>query len=341
MGDSVLIRLLIECIKDKYPKVEIGVMAGAATCEFMTIGASFRVHTYVQRNLSVRFAFRTWRGVRRCKYDGILNFEQGSIAGTAFLASLGIPSHVGFVIHSNDPKRLLLTHSVPFREHRSMWQSFIGLARVLYPDLPESLPAAPLFCSPDAIRWIDEWWSNCVGDAVRNTVAIHVGCAAGMDFKRWPVERFVALGERIKSRWEDSVILLTGTSSESALIRDFRKRYSGRSVDASNLGSIERTAVLLKRCQILVSNDTGVMHLGAAVGTPTVGLFGPTSPEHWAPVGKRATFVRETHVECSPCVNNYTNTMPSQCKHQVKSACMADIRVETVLCAITRVINLS
>ena len=133
-------------------------------------------------------------------------------------------------------------------------------------------------------------------------------------------------------------IILTGLAPEQPLIHEFMDKYSGYAVDASESGSLEKTAALLRRCDLLVSNDTGIMHLAAAMGTPTVGLFGPTSPRCWAPIGSRATYVYDTKVACSPCINLYANCRPLECANPEKSRCMLDITVDSVLTAARRVI---
>ena len=132
--------------------------------------------------------------------------------------------------------------------------------------------------------------------------------------------------------------MLTGTAPERPLIQAFIENYSGHALDASDTGSLENTAALLGRCNLLVSNDTGIMHLAAAVGTPTVGLFGPNSPRYWAPVGSRATYVYDTKVTCSPCLNLYANRWPLECVNAEKSRCMLDIEVDSVLNAARRVV---
>jgi lipopolysaccharide heptosyltransferase II len=219
-----------------------------------------------------------------------------------------------------------------------MWESFLRVAKVLYPDLPDGPPSIHLHSSPESTSWAVDWWRSHVGGDDRVAVAIHLGCGPGMVFRRWPLHRFLALAEWISSRWRDPVVILTGTALERDLIRAFHDKFRGTAVDASHLGSIEKTALVLKRCRLLVSNDTGVMHLGAALGTPTVGLFGATSPVQWAPLGKRATFVYDTSLQCSPCVNNYLNVMPLVCTNSIVGECMTDITVESVESAIERVL---
>jgi len=80
------------------------------------------------------------------------------------------------------------------------------------------------------------------------------------------------------------------------------------------------------------------MHVGAAMGTPTVGLFGPTQA-HWQPAGRRSTYVFESREPCSPCVDTYRGVMPEECFNPIKRKCMLDISVEAVIAAAKRVIE--
>jgi heptosyltransferase II len=339
MGDSVLIRALIELLQRMHPELEIGVLVGSATRELMTKGLTVWSHGYDQKKVMPRAIWSVWQEIRRTSYDAIANFEQGSLAGTAFLAFSGIQIHVGFVRTNQDPKCRLLSHPVKFRQSDSMWNSFLRLAQVLFPDLPAALPSIQLPRSSDSRYWAEEWWHQHIGADDRPAIAMHVGCGPGSDFRRWPLERFIALADRLKSRFSDGVIVLTGTALEQNLIHEFRKHFSGEVVDASDLGSIEKTALILKRCRLLISNDTGVMHLGAAMNTPTIGLFGPSSPALWAPLGKNATYVRETSLSCSPCMNNYLNLAPIKCMYHIEGQCMSDISVGSVESAVKRVIG--
>ncbi len=125
------------------------------------------------------------------------------------------------------------------------------------------------------------------------------------------------------------VVMLTGTLAEQPLARAFGRSFSGRCVDATSFGSIERSAELLRRCDLLVSNDTGVMHLGAAMGTPTVGLFGPNSPTRYAPTGPRVASVCTTRIPCSPCIHIHRGVVP-ECFNEERGRCMLDVDVESV-----------
>jgi ADP-heptose:LPS heptosyltransferase len=336
MGDSVLIRSLIDHLVTRNPALDVGVLVGTATRELLTLGTNFRVHQYTQQKLTPRTALASLRDIRRRRYDAILNFEQSSTAGSAFLAATGIPVRVGFLPTVESPKARFLTHAQRFHEGYSMWQSFVRLAQMIDPGLPDSVTPVPLKCGEEAEAWALDWLTRHV---LRHpAIALHLG-SLDLEFRRWPLDRFVQFAERIRSLELEPSIVLTGTAPERPLIRAFIDQYSGHAVDASDSGSLAKTAALLQRCNLLVSNDTGIMHLAAAMGTPTVGLFGPNSPRYWAPIGSRATYVYQTKVACSPCLNLYANRWPLECANPVKSRCMLDIEVDSVLNAARRVIT--
>ncbi len=336
MGDSVLIRSLIEHLAARNPGMEIGVLVGPATRELMTLGARFWVHQYTQRTLTFRTGLSCLREIRRRCYDAILNLEQRSTAGAAFLAATGVPRRVGFLPIVESKKALFLTHAVRFHEGQSMWQSFVRLAQMIDPGLAETVLPVPVKCGSAAEAWAHQWLQRHARSG--RIVVIHLGCQ-DLEFRRWPVERFLQLAECIGRNRAKPFVILTGTGPERPLIRSFIDRYSGDAADASESDSIEKTAALIKLCDLLVSNDTGIMHLAAAMGVPTVGLFGPNSPRYWAPVGPKATYVYDTKVACSPCLNLYANRWPLECTNPQRSQCMLDIQVDSVLNAARRVIT--
>ena len=118
----------------------------------------------------------------------------------------------------------------------------------------------------------------------------------------------------------------------------FLSRYGGRALDATAIGSLERTAAVLAACYLLVSNDTGVMHLGAAMGTPTVGIFGPDSPGRYAPVGPRTAAVAASGVPCSPCSNIYRLLVPPNCANPDQLRCLREVAAEDVFAAARRIV---
>jgi ADP-heptose:LPS heptosyltransferase len=132
-------------------------------------------------------------------------------------------------------------------------------------------------------------------------------------------------------------VLLTGRGEESGLIGEFSRSYAGRSIDVSGFESVSEIAAILRRCDLVISNDSGIMHLGAAMGAPTVGLFGPSTPQQWAPRGPRASFVCARGIPCSPCMRVYRGPAPTACANPIQLQCLLAIDVDEVLQAVQRV----
>ena len=120
-----------------------------------------------------------------------------------------------------------------------------------------------------------------------------LGPTANWDRKVWPAERFVALANALSA--PDGalagarVAVLGGPgAAERAMAAPVLGALGGRAVDLVGNLSLPEAAAVLARCALFVGNDSGLMHLSAATGTPTLGLFGPSPADHYAPAGPRA-----------------------------------------------------
>jgi len=339
MGEAVLARSLVDRLRERSPNISFDFLVEKRTVEMMTCGNQGRVSIYSPGADGMGKALALLAEIRSRKYDAILDFEQHSLLTAAFARATSIPIRVGFVPPSFGPRGRMFTHPIELREKESMWSAFIRIGQVMDPGLPEKLMTVPLPCSSASDGWLDEWWKSNVHPGAKGpVVAMHLGVGPSAQYRRWPTERFVKLARAVDEIQNDVTFVLTGAKSEQSLIGEFRKQYPGRTIDASDIGGLERTAVLLRRCDLLISGDTGIMHLAAAMGTPTVGLFGPNTPVCWAPVGPRATYVYPTRQPCSPCINSYRRQIPETCTSTLQSACMLDITVEDVLKAARTVV---
>lgn len=160
--------------------------------------------------------------------------------------------------------------------------------------------------------------------------AFHCGSFPDLTAKRWPEGHFSELGDRLVERHGGRVVIC-GDSGESSLAERILSRMKKPAVNAAGRLSLLGTAALFRRAALVVSNDSGLMHLAAAVGTPLAALFGPTSEKKnapWAPAG-RAIVLRSGR-DCSPC---HRVGQPITCPD---SECMKQLTVDQVEEAIVR-----
>ncbi len=129
-----------------------------------------------------------------------------------------------------------------------------------------------------------------------------LGLCPGAEYggaKRWPLERFAAAAREVAEK-ENVHWSLFGTGAETALGQSLETELGPLCTNLIGRTSLEELFAALKKCRLLMTNDTGTMHLACLLGVPVVAIFGSTEPAATGPLGPQDTAVRR-HVECSPC----------------------------------------
>jgi ADP-heptose:LPS heptosyltransferase len=153
-------------------------------------------------------------------------------------------------------------------------------------------------------------------------VVMHPG--AKRTTNQWPAVRFASVADEIIRRWGTPVIL-TGSASEASLVQHIAGLMREKATILCGQINLPRMAALLERSFLYVGNDTGPMHIAAAVGTPIVSIFGARDfPERWYPAGAGHSVLRRD-VPCSPCFKEV-------CDRDL--ICLKRIEVDDVLSAV-------
>jgi heptosyltransferase-2 len=118
--------------------------------------------------------------------------------------------------------------------------------------------------------------------------------------KEWPAARYAALVDVLSERYGARAVLM-GAPNERARCEEVAAATRAGALIAAGETSIGELVALLSLCTAFVGNDSGAMHVAGALGIPTIGIFGSTSPERTGPCGPRARVVYE-RIECSPCL---------------------------------------
>jgi lipopolysaccharide heptosyltransferase II len=149
--------------------------------------------------------------------------------------------------------------------------------------------------------------------------------------RRWPAASFAQLARALAV--EDGVpVVFVGSAAESQHVHDLAARVGdappGHVLDLAGQLTISELCALLDGARALVSNDSGPMHIGAALGTPTIGLFGPETPVMYGPLGERASALWRPPA-CSPCINVHENKVAT-CVRGFPE-CLVNLSVDVVL----------
>lgn len=155
---------------------------------------------------------------------------------------------------------------------------------------------------------------------LENKKFIAVNPVAYWETKLWDDEKFAGLADLIKTKLNMEVVF---TGSEKESIEKITTRMQAKAVNLAGETTLPELAYLYQKALLLVTTDSGPMHLAAAVGTPVVALFGPTDPQRTGPYGDGHIIIR-SDLPCSPCLRKECPT----------TKCMQDILPEQVLAAI-------
>ncbi|HEV8537409.1 MAG TPA: glycosyltransferase family 9 protein [Bacteroidota bacterium] len=151
----------------------------------------------------------------------------------------------------------------------------------------------------------------------KRVIALNPG--GGWYTKRWRIQHFARLGDLIAEEFDASILLIWGPGEEEdASVIQSIMRSKSVVIPRTNL---KQLAALLKRCSVLVTNDSGPMHIAAAMKTSVVAIFGPTNPDLQGPFGVKHEIVQNQQLLCLGC--NYT-------KCPIGNPCMEDLSVDDV-----------
>jgi ADP-heptose:LPS heptosyltransferase len=340
MGDALMVGSLARHLLKRNPGLVIDALVTTQAREIIQRSVNGKVYD-LRRFGVVREDFRKYFLPLRSKhYQLAFDFSHISFSAAVFLYAIGIPIRLGFWPIANSTKAHLMTHAVKLDESKSAWELYVELVRLADSNLPASVGILPVTYTKEESNHVHRWRMSVARQDGMPLIALHIGCGPTRTYRQWPIERQAALARELQRLTGGCLIVLTGSGSEKPLIDAFKSSYVGRTVDAVDW-TVGQLACLLEQCDLLVSVDTGVMHLGAAMGCPTIGLFGPSSPAQWAPSGAKATYVYKTQIPCSPCNREFRCIQPRRCSNPDQSRCMWDIEPDHVLEAIRDVAGAS
>ena len=300
VGDAVMCIPALEAIRAHWPDAEISILARPWVADLYR-GQPF-ANRIIPFDASVRSPFtleNISRELRREHFDCALLLQNAfSAAWLAWRA--GIPERIGY---ARDARRFLLTRAVcvPRAGEIPAHESYYYLELLRRMGCIDKLPTITqitLHLAPGAPETAESRLQKGGVHPGSLRIALAPGAAYGAA-KCWLPERFAAVADSLVDEFNANVILF-GTPSEVEVSRQIAARMRRQPISLVGQTSVGELPALFSRCQLFIGNDSGAMHVAAAVGVPVVGVFGSTDPHGTAPVTPRRTLV-ERKVACSPC----------------------------------------
>ena len=306
IGDAVLLIPTIKKIEKIFPKAKIRILAEKRNAEvFSLFDCNCEVFRYDKPSEFLRI-------LKHKRYDLVFDTEQWHI-----LSSI-IARYVGkFVIgFDTNERRKNLDVRVGYSHTRYEVDSFLDLLE--------------RYCRYAGLS-VDKKWNypflNIKTSKLLYDVVVFTG--ASIEQRKWDIVKYVKLINKLNDL--DLKIALIGAKNDV----DFNKKIAKdcKVDDFTGKTDLKKTAKIIASSRLLFSTDSGILHIGAALGIKTVSLFGPGIEYKWAPKGKNHKTVN-MYLPCSPCTRfGYT----LKCPYAVR--CMKEIDVDRVFKAITSLLQ--
>jgi len=269
------------------------------------------------RSLADKWAFI--RGLRSMRFDKAYVLKRSlSSAIIAWLS--GASERIGF---DTECRGFFLTKRVPYRHDQHEVQNFLDVLRADNITIRDDYLEAWLTDSERAFA--DNFLMQSGFTDKQKIIALHPFTANPP--RAWHLDNFIELANRLQEKY-CARVLIFGGKRDSSHIEYLKGKISPEPVMVVGTTTLRESMALLERCSLLVCNDSGIMHLAAAMQIPLVALFGPQSPVKFGPWGEKCRVLYKAY-PCSPCKQKFFK----ECKptDRMSPECVEAIRVGEVI----------
>jgi ADP-heptose:LPS heptosyltransferase len=284
LGDTLWATPAIENIRKSHPHCYLAVLTSPIGMEVLKHNPHIDKLFVLKEPLSRHF-FSLWKKLYKEQFDTVLLFHASQRLTLPLCALLGASRIIG-TAGINKGLDSLLTDPLPNKAQHEIVRR-LKIAEMI--DVTPSVQTLSFYLQPQEhlpLRSSGPW------------IAIHPGSKDA--FKRWPADKFIELGKKLKETLPCE-ILITGTKDERELMETIAAAIPGAHVDRPNR-SLRGFGALLHQMDLLISNDTGPVHLACALNVPVVAIYASTDPAICGPHKAPRAAIVARRSSCDPCL---------------------------------------
>ncbi|HEU0179387.1 MAG TPA: lipopolysaccharide heptosyltransferase II [Blastocatellia bacterium] len=316
IGDAVMTLPALERLRSSFPQSHIALLATPLTTGlFENSPFVDEVIEYRRKEDGTRAFIDAMRLMRARRFDLAALF-QNAFEAALLTWSGGARRRIGFAAQGRGP---LLTHKLlrsPRHNDRHQVHDYLDIvaecervclggnleSRISNLESRTSNPLPSLTASPAQRQAAEILLRRAGAESIsRPLVALNAG-ATNSRAKRWPEDRFAALADQLIETLGSRIIFIGAASERDDAERIIRRMKRRGAINLAGETGIAELIGALDSCDLLISNDTGPAHIAAALGRPTLTIFGPTNEFETAPRAARAESIRAEGVECARCM---------------------------------------
>jgi heptosyltransferase II len=292
LGDTIVAVPLLRAVRECYPEAEISLLTGTGAAQILencpyldairTYEPGSNARTRQGEWRLLRSLWKEMRQVREAHRPDLVILSDRSFRSAMGALWSGSKTRVGF---DTEGRGHLLTHKVAYDRERLEVECNLDLLRALGQSHREFFSRPELFVTEaECSLGQKKLWQGDGG-----------GCFIGMQpgashaYKNWPIERFAIVAETLLKKHKAQLVLLGGPEEKAAAeaLQALLPAQQKTILDLTGKTTLRETMGVLSQLRLFVGNDTGVSHIAAALGTPTVTIFGPTPATKWGNSGPK------------------------------------------------------
>jgi heptosyltransferase-2 len=299
VGDAVITTPAIRAVRKNFPEAKISLFAKP------WVAPIFYNNPYIDNILSYDDAGkhkglsgipRLSKELRKEKFD-LAILLQNAFEAALIAVLAGIPNRLGY---NTDARNLLLTHCIrltPALKRVHQIDYYLGILEGA--SLKSDSRQLTLVVTDEERKHAEKILAKHGITGKDRLIGINPGAVFG-SAKRWFPERYAALSVKLQ-KYSGAKIAIFGGPGEKALGQHISELMGNRCVNFCGKTSLREAVALIERCQLFITNDSGLMHVAAALDTPQIAIFGSTDHVTTSPGSPRSRIIR-VPVPCSPCL---------------------------------------
>jgi len=332
IGNVVLFSPAIRAIRERFPKAHIALLVHNVRGYGEILRGSKLIDEIIEFRSDQTGIFeklKFFKNIREKNFDLLISDFHGLSRFFTLLTIISnIPYRMGHVTSPgwDNKYSFVYNYKVKMDKNEHEIDRYLRLAYAVGVD-SNCVNKKPIVCLNNKERnYGVEFWrkhgireNSCV-------ISVQIGTNPKMRWKQWDLDKYRKLCDRILEL-PNVVVILHGSPEESEMILNVARKMNNEPIIAAGKTNIKQAAAIIEKSDILICNDSGLMHVAVALDTSVIAIYGPTDYTRTAPVGKQHTIIRKDF-ECSPCFKMEGKAKAEHCPYGYK--CLNSINVDEV-----------
>jgi ADP-heptose:LPS heptosyltransferase len=302
IGDIILMVPMIRLLKKNYPDAKITFLCSdinysmVKRVKYIDEIINYNIHSAVAKPLDF---LKFLKNIRKNTYDLIIDAEQWSRVNAILSVFLKKKYLIGFKF-DKQYKHFYYDAISIHTKYRHEVENFLSLVEIIGITAENDSKELEFDISNEFMEFSEEFWTekNLTGKYV---ICMQPGSGTNGYAREWSDENYINLGKRLTAKDKNIMILLTGLKSDIDRCENIINRIGKNALNISGKYNMDKDLAIVKKSNMMICGNTGILHLVASVKTRTIGLHGPNNPVLWGAYDKNAVVV-QSDIYCSPCL---------------------------------------